>query len=253
MMQKTALVLSAGGMFGAYQAGVCAALAPALQPDLYVGASIGSLNAWALAGGCTPQVLIELWRNLKLKNSWHFPRAHLDGLLDPQQLHEVIRDLHKRFRPQTEIGIVVTDLLKLRPRLFRDGEITWRHLAASCAVPGVFPQQRLHGRVYSDGGLLGALPLWAAIEMGATRIVAVNALTKMPAPIRIGVGAVRAISSWRPAQSTESLMVLIAPQARLGTARDSLHWKRENIERWIDEGRRDGERALQAWEQEQKQ
>ncbi len=253
MKQKTALVLSAGGMFGAYQAGVCTALAPALQPDLYVGASIGSLNAWALAGGCTPQELIELWRDLNLENRWHFPRAHLDGVLDPRRLHELIRDLHQRFHPRTEIGIVATDLLKLRPRLFRDKEITWQHLAASCAVPGVFPQQRLHGRVYSDGGLLGALPLWAAVEMGATRIVAVNALTKMPAPIRMGVSAVRAISSWRPTQSVEELMLLIAPRARLGTARDSLHWKRENIERWIEEGRRDGEHALATWEQEQRQ
>jgi NTE family protein len=253
MKQKTALVLSAGGMFGAYQAGVCAALAPALQPDLYVGASIGSLNAWALAGGCTPQELGELWRNLKLKNQWHFPRAHLDGLLDARQLHELIQDLHQRFHPHAEIGVVVTDLLKLRPRLFRDKEITWQHLAASCAVPGVFPQQRLHGRVYSDGGLLGALPLWAAVEMGATRIVAVNALTQMPAPIRMGVNAVRAISSWRPAQSIEALMLLIAPRARLGTARDSLRWRRDNVERWIDEGRRDGELALAAWKQEQRQ
>jgi NTE family protein len=252
MMQKTALVLSAGGMFGAYQAGVCAALAPALQPDLYVGASIGSLNAWALAGGCTPQGLVELWRNLELESHWRFPREHLDGVLDARQLHDLIRDLHQKFQPRAEIGIVVTDLMRLRPRLFRDAEITWRHLAASCAVPGVFPQQRLHGRVYSDGGLLGALPLWAAMEMGATELVAVNVLTKMPAPIRVGVSAVRAISSWRPAQSNEALTLLIAPRKRLGTARDSLRWKLENAMRWIDEGMRDGERALATWLQVQR-
>ena len=48
-MVTTALVLSAGGMFGAYQAGAWKALAPELSPDLVVGTSAGSLNGWAIA------------------------------------------------------------------------------------------------------------------------------------------------------------------------------------------------------------
>jgi len=46
---KTALVLSGGGMFGAWQAGAWSALAPAFQPDVVVGASAGSLNGYAIA------------------------------------------------------------------------------------------------------------------------------------------------------------------------------------------------------------
>src|SRR6185436_480327 len=51
--RRTALVLSGGGMFGAYQAGVWAALHHSIQLDMVVGASIGCLNGWLIAGGCS--------------------------------------------------------------------------------------------------------------------------------------------------------------------------------------------------------
>ncbi len=35
---------------------------------------------------------------------------------------------------------------------------------------------RIDGKLCADGGLLGALPVWAVARMGATRIVAINVL-----------------------------------------------------------------------------
>src|ERR1700689_2272047 len=61
MGSKTALVLSAGGMFGAHQAGAWRELAASFQPDLVVGTSVGALNGWAIAGGCPPEELIRFW------------------------------------------------------------------------------------------------------------------------------------------------------------------------------------------------
>ena len=46
---KDALVLSSGGLFAAYQAGVYKALWPYWKPDLIVGTSAGALNAWLIA------------------------------------------------------------------------------------------------------------------------------------------------------------------------------------------------------------
>src|SRR5438132_10467907 len=154
-MAKTALVLSAGGMFGAYQAGAWKMLAEHFEPDMVVGASIGAINGWAIASGCDPDELIERWRNLEA--------------LPPQDL---IRKLHSDYSPRIDYGVVLTDTFRLRPRLFRGPGLTWQHLAASTAIPGLYRQHRIEGRLYSDGGLLSALPLWAAIEMGAERIVA---------------------------------------------------------------------------------
>src|ERR1700736_590733 len=169
-MAKTALVLSAGGMFGAYQAGAWKVLAEHFEPDMVVGASIGAINGWAIASRCDPDELIGRWLNLEA--------------LPPQEL---IRKLHSDFSPQIDYGAVLTDTLSLRPRLFRGPDLTWQHLAASAAVLGLHRQQRIDGRLYSDGGLLGALPLWAAVEMGAERIIAINVLPKMPSALIRGV------------------------------------------------------------------
>ncbi|HZL57950.1 MAG TPA: patatin-like phospholipase family protein [Bryobacteraceae bacterium] len=60
---KTALVLSAGGMFGAYRAGARQAIAERFQPDIAIGASVGALNGWLIASGCPPEQVIEQWRD----------------------------------------------------------------------------------------------------------------------------------------------------------------------------------------------
>ena len=61
---RRALVFSGGGMFGAWQAGVWRGIASRLDrpPDLIVGASVGSLNGYAIAGGATPDELCGFWR-----------------------------------------------------------------------------------------------------------------------------------------------------------------------------------------------
>ena len=80
-----------------------------------------------------------------------------------------IRRMMARYTPRMPFAITATELPRMKPRIFRDSEITWRHLAASCALPFALPQVRIGTHWYSDGGLLGALPLWAAAELGATQ------------------------------------------------------------------------------------
>ena len=57
----TALVLSAGGMWTAWEVGAWRVLRERFEPDLIVGASAGAWIGWAIAAGCTPEVLIDLW------------------------------------------------------------------------------------------------------------------------------------------------------------------------------------------------
>ncbi|MGH9660098.1 MAG: patatin-like phospholipase family protein, partial [Bryobacteraceae bacterium] len=129
-------------------------------------------------------------------------------------------------------------------RLVCDAAITWRHLAASCALPPAFPPVRIGGRFYCDGGLLSALPLWAAVEMGATAIVAVHALPRMPSRLLRGMArGFRALVRERhPAPSAP--VTLIAPAAPLGTLGDAVRWRRETIERWIRQGQLDATAAF---------
>ena len=60
-MIKTALVLSGGGMFGAYQAGAWKALSREISPDMVVGASVGALNGWLIASGVAAEELEQRW------------------------------------------------------------------------------------------------------------------------------------------------------------------------------------------------
>ncbi len=223
-----ALVLSGGGLFGAWQAGAWAALAPGFQPDLIVGASVGSLNGYAIACGATPQMLRELWLR--------------EDVASLHRLEASLRVLAGGHSPQVDFAVVATDLLRLKPRIFRGSEVTWRHLAASCAVPLVLPQVRIDGRYYSDGGLLNPLPVYAAVELGATEILALQALPEIPsAMLKPFVLGFRAVFGFHPPVPAGVRVRVLEPGRRLGSLRNALRWRRENIERWLEQGYRDAE------------
>ena len=225
MSTRVALVLSAGGMFGAWQAGAWRALAGRLRPDLIVGASIGALNGYAIAGGAAPEELCRLWLRSDL--------ARLEAL------PETIAALMARYPLRQDYAVVLTDILAMKPRVFCGADIEWRHLAASCAIPILRPQPRIGGRWYSDGGLLNPLPVWAAVECGATHIVALHALPEIPAAwLKPFVRAFRGVFGYNPPLPSGVPLLTIATPGPLGSIRDALHWRRENIERWIEQGDR---------------
>lgn len=235
----TALVLSAGGMYGAYQAGAWKALADVFRPDLVVGASIGAISGWAIAGGCDPDDLVERWLHLDCAAHyrWKFPRSPLHGLFDTAPLQRAIRDVYESYQPRTHFAMVVTDLLKLRPRVLRGNEVSWQHLVASTAIVGLFDQVRLGGRIYSDGGLLAAVPLWAAAEMGATKALVIDVLPAPPGTIaRVFVGAMRMLSPFQVQVPKDMEVMRLAPPALLGRPLEAIYWTHANAEAWIRAG-----------------
>src|SRR5579871_3245031 len=96
---KRALVLSGGGMFGAWQAGAWREVAKSFQPDLVVGASVGSLNGYAIACGATPEQLCDLWR-----------RPELGGF---KHLRTNIQALMHGHTPRLEYAVVAVDLFRM--------------------------------------------------------------------------------------------------------------------------------------------
>jgi predicted acylesterase/phospholipase RssA len=227
-------------MFAAYQAGAWSVLADCFEPDLIVGASAGAVNAWAIAGGCPPKQLIRDWLALDCAATyrWQMPRAIHGGLLNCRPLMARIDEIYASFRPKVECAVVITELARLRPRIIRGSEITADVLKASTAIFGIFEQVRIEGKVYTDGGILGALPVWAAAELGAERVVAINALPGGLLPKAV-MAVVRSLSRFRPVVPPELEVIEIAPPALLGSAKASLYWSRENTGRWIEQGRRD--------------
>jgi NTE family protein len=220
---KTALVLSGGGLFGAWQAGAWRALAGRFAPDLVVGASVGSLNGYAIAGGASPDELAQFWLRP-----------------DSRPLHNLpanVRNLMSQFSPRVEYAVVLTDAMRLKPKTFHGSEVTWRHLAASCALPGMMKHYRIGGRWYTDGGLLNPLPVWAAAELGATRILALNALPRIPSSmLQPFVKGFRRVAGHHPPLKDGVRLVTIETEGVLGSLGDALRWRRDNIERWMELG-----------------
>jgi len=248
MPEKTALVLSAGGMFGAYQAGAWRELSTRFRPDLVVGASAGALNAWAIAAGCPPDELIRRWKD-KSSSAFLQPQAPLRlwrSVFDDASFSSHVREFFSSFTPLVPCGVVITDLVRRSARLISSPAITWQHLTASCAIPVGLPPVRIDRRWYADGGLLNPLPLWAAAEMGATRVVAVNALPILPSRLlRAGATVVRFFSP-RIASFSPLEVILIRPGGSLGTLTESVRWNRDTIQRWIEQGAEDAQRVIQS-------
>lgn len=226
-----ALVLSGGGLFGAWQAGAWSVLSGHYSPDLVVGCSIGSVNGYLIASGISGEELLELWRH--------------PGYSDLRRLPEHLEAMCARYRPRTKLAVTVTDLFRMKPVVYRDEEITARHLAASCAVPLLMPQVKLDGRWMTDGGLLNPLPVYAAVEAGATDIVGLQVLEKFPSPILRPFSVMFAKTMGHHPQPPASVSLrTMKPSAPLGNLTTTIHWDRETIERWIQLGQQDARKIV---------
>lgn len=245
MRGKTALVLSAGGMFGAYQAGAWKAIARQFEPDMVVGASVGALNGWAIAGGASGSELADQWLDPATASlmQFHARPGLRNRYFVPDPLLRKARVMLSTYRPMKPFGLVVVELPRMRARLVRGPDVLPEHLLATCSIPFFFPSVRVHGRRFTDGGFLEPVPLWAAAEMGATRIVAINSLPRGVGPwwLQAGVRTVRLLVPQRRL-SREIIVTSITPSERLGSAHDAVIWKETNVRKWIDLGERDAER-----------
>jgi len=226
LASKTALVLSGGGMFGAWQAGAWRSLAPRFKPDLVVGASIGSLNGYAIAARWSADDLCHWWLRPGVASFENLPKL-VHGLMDVRPL-------------EIEYGVVLVDLLRMKPRTVSGLGVRPEHLLASCAVPLAAWPRRIDGRWYVDGGLLNPLPVWAAVELGATRILALNVLPEIPsALLRPFAKTFGAIFSHHPPLPSDVELRTLTPRHSLGSLHDALHWKSETVASWIEQGAAD--------------
>jgi len=227
----TALVLSAGGLWAAWEVGVWSVLRERFRPDLIVGASAGAWNGWAIAGGCTPLELARLWLDPATGEVMRFG-PHATGFLRGEPLRAKARELFERFSPRVPFALTTVEIPWLRSHIVHDRDITWQHLAACCAIPLAFPPVEIGGRRYVDGGLRGGLPLWAAEELGATRAIALNVLNTP------GFRLLHHVMGGKQAGASMAV-VRIEPSRRLGSLRDAVRWSAGNIERWIAQGEQD--------------
>jgi predicted acylesterase/phospholipase RssA len=174
-----------------------------------------------------------------------FPNAGWrNGWFDPAPLRAAAEEIVAEFKPRMPFGLTVVELPWMRTRLVEYPAITGAHLQATCSIPLFLPSVSIEGRRFLDGGLFEKLPLRGAVEMGATRIIAIDSLPDVGLWwLRAGTNLARL---FRPARRfPEDLeLTVITPSEPLGNVNDAVFWKRENVQRWVDLGRRDAAGAL---------
>lgn len=244
---RTALVLGGGGMFGAYQAGVWSVLQSQWQPDLIVGASIGAVNGYVFASQLPAGEWVEHWMDFRdaATAEWRVPRSLLGGCVDRTRYEAFFQTLSRSYQPKTPFALVMTELPRLRRRVVQSPEITWRHLAASCAVPLVLPQVQIDGAWYTDGGLTNSLPVDAALELGATHVLAVSILPREASPALALIRNTLRRLAPRPGETGKPVeMLLLEPSTPLGPIQQAAVWRKDLAAAWVTTGQQDALKIL---------
>lgn len=216
-----------------------------------MGASIGAVNGWMIAGGCSPDRMEQHWLDLTGSQSmrWRRPPHPWRGIMDSAAVNEALRSIYEAYRPRCDYALVVTEVPRMHPRIVCGAAMTWRHLAASCSLPFIFEPVKIDGKFYADGGLLCANPVWAAAALGATRILAVNVLAHMPSlTLRYSAAALRKVVPFRPIVPKWVDVSILTPSERLGSVRDSLRPNERLLRHWLELGEADAEKWMLSFE-----
>lgn len=186
-----AFALSGGGNLGPMQAGSMVALMEAgIEPDLLVGTSVGALNAAFLAtrpGVAGARMLMEAWSVLKrpeavrlnLLTALEGFLGFRDHLLSDQQLRKLIRqwvEIDRIEQATVPFAVTATDALTGECILLSTGDVV-ESLAASAAIPGLFPPVLMGDRWLVDGSLSANQPVLQAQTLGASEIYVITTTT----------------------------------------------------------------------------
>jgi len=246
--QRSALVLGGGGITGiAWEIGVLAGLAEAgvdlTTADLLVGTSAGSVVGAQVACGGAPDFLFErqleppsaervarmsrvnlarfAWAMLASRgHDVEFRRrigalalkAEAAGVTPSEQerLDVIGSRLLGREWPERRLVVTAVDAATGEFRaLDRDSGVPLlQAVAASCAVPGVYPPVTIDGRRYVDGGMRSAAN--ADLAAGCDRVVVL-------APIPRGIGPMASVGR-HVAGLGDARVAVVSPDAASRTA-----------------------------------
>ena len=224
--QRSALVLGGGGITGiAWEIGLVAGLAEAgtdlSGADLVVGTSAGSVVGAQLTSGVALEAMYErqlapatgeqaarLNRNTLAQFGWALLRsrgrdvefrrrigalalaAEKAGMTPPEQERlDVIGERLAGTRwPERKLVVTAVDAEtgEFHPFDHDSGVPLLQAVAASCAVPGVYPPVTIDGRRYFDGGMRSAAN--ADLAQGYDRLVVL-------APIPRGIGPMASVDA----------------------------------------------------------
>jgi len=269
-------VMSGGANYGAMQASALKVLIEAgLCPQMAVGTSAGALNSIYIAAYPTSEgmdQLIDGWRTVGEKEVG-MPRiltsvrrliTGKSGLIPSAPLADF---LNGQFPPGVPSFGELEQMNGIRSynaavcmetgeaRIFGDdpGDLLIDGAMSSTAVPPFYPPWKVGDYRYLDGGLVAKLPLVVAIERGATQIVALdiqdamgslNSATTMINIVGYSLSLMTEDQTRREMVTAKGMGVSVR-LIKLKPPPDIDFWNYEEVERLIEMGREQTEKALQ--------
>ena len=191
-MNDFGLVLGGGGSRGAYQIGAIKALVEiGFDFGIVTGTSVGSLNAILLAQKRL-DVLSVVWNEITyekvMKHNYKLKNKSLEtmimGPLKKGMSLEPLEKLVRKYVDEEQVrnsnikaGIIVTEGIK-KYRSYTIDQIPKNLLIdfmmASCSAWPFLKKKVIDGKKYYDGGYTDVLPVKLALEMGASKIIAIS-------------------------------------------------------------------------------
>lgn len=191
-----ALVLCSGSSHGAFQAGVLKALDElGWNPDLVLGASVGSINGVAYASGMSGHAICDLWLGINNKDiykrrplrdwpsflSWNYLldtsplKKFLEHSLDLDALYEsdiisLVTGLNVKTGRQNLFSSHLGKAMSPLRNHYKVCPLDHDSILASSAIPGIFPS--VNG--IWDGAFQQHNPLKPAVLMGVDEILVVH-------------------------------------------------------------------------------
>ena len=180
---NTAFVLGGGGLLGAHEVGMLAALSDAeIRPDLVLGTSVGAINGAFVAADPAGSAaeLRELWQGEALRHAFSetlwsrvvtLARSgtHLHAI---ERLAQLLADMlpAANFADlKLPFHCVAASIERASAAWFSSGPLVPAVLA-SCAVPGLLPPVEIEGEHFFDGGLVDSIPVGRAVALGARTV-----------------------------------------------------------------------------------
>ena len=172
---KVGLALGGGGSRGYAHLGVLKVLQRCGMPiDVVAGCSIGAAVAAGVAAGYTlEQIKGHMDAAGRKAVRLTLP---LRSLLSSQGVVAELQKIagERRFEDlSTPLGLVAADVLRGEEVLLSRGP-GWPAMAASMALPGIYPPVRIGHRYLVDGGVVNPVPVSAAVALGADLVVGVK-------------------------------------------------------------------------------
>ena len=176
-MKKLALVLGGGASKGYAHIGVIKVLEKnGIKPDLIVGTSMGAIIGGVYASGKNSEYLIEMSKKLSRNklmdfNIFHafFKTSVLRGKKLRKILYNEVGDItHKQL--QIPFVAISTNLEEGKIEIMKEGKLLDSMLASS-ALPSIYPEIELNGKILCDGGLVNNVPDDVARKLGENYVV----------------------------------------------------------------------------------